>query len=162
MTSQLVILGNGFDLQCGLKSIYENFFCHSFLDTYSEQCGFPTSQKDCKGFWEKLLFEYYKQKINIGNKWCNVETIIKEIIWQICYGSSNGKETINHGVWKSAYNYSRYQTDNLAAVKSTEQITKFLFLYCSSYFDWLKSKGKFCSEKEYLNFLIRHLLQEIT
>lgn len=75
--SQLIILGNGFDLQCDLESSYKDFFRCSILDTYSEQCGFPKMQQDCEGFWETLLFMYYKEYGSVDYKWCDIEEIIR-------------------------------------------------------------------------------------
>ena len=56
---QLLILGNGFDLHCGLKSSYKDFFRSEILDTIGERytrfsfvdvnknrIGFP----DCRSF----------------------------------------------------------------------------------------------------------------
>lgn len=36
-TSQLLILGNGFDLHCGLQSSYKDFFQSTILDTIGER-----------------------------------------------------------------------------------------------------------------------------
>ena len=59
-STQLLILGNGFDLHCGLKTSYKDFFRSEILDTYTEYCGYPKMKADCKGFWEGSPFEYYK------------------------------------------------------------------------------------------------------
>lgn len=47
---QLLILGNGFDLHCGLKSSYKDFFRSEILDTYTEYWCYPKIKADCKGF----------------------------------------------------------------------------------------------------------------
>lgn len=83
MTSQLVILGNGFDLQCGLKSRYEDFFKSSILNASSENSGHPAIRKDCSGFWETLLFGYYIQYGDKDYKWCDIEAIIKDTLLNI-------------------------------------------------------------------------------
>ena len=84
-TSQLLILGNGFDLHCGLKSSYKDFFQSTILDTIGEQYGSRQIKAGVSGFWETLLFGYYK--IHSGNSdynWCDIETIIKDTLLNIC------------------------------------------------------------------------------
>ena len=52
-TSQLLILGNGFDLHCGLKSSYFDFFQSTILDTISERFGIIGTKLDKPFyFWE--------------------------------------------------------------------------------------------------------------
>ena len=57
-TTQLLILGNGFDVHCGLRSTYKDFFRSSILDTIGEQFGLKQLQAGVSGFWEVLLLEY--------------------------------------------------------------------------------------------------------
>ena len=59
-TTQLLILGNGFDLHCGLKSSYGDFFRTVILDTICERFGRAQMKDGVSGFWEGLLLEYYK------------------------------------------------------------------------------------------------------
>ena len=80
-TSQLLVLGNGFDLHCGLKSSYKDFFQSTILDTIGEHYGSRQMKAGVSGFWETLLFGYYK--IHSGNtdyNWCDIETIIKDTL----------------------------------------------------------------------------------
>ena len=54
--SQLLILGNGFDLHCGLKSSYKDFFRSEILDTIGERYGLQQSKRgEVFGFWENSL-----------------------------------------------------------------------------------------------------------
>ena len=65
---QLLIIGNGFDLACGLKSRYKDFF-----DNYLSSI----TSSDSKMYWEK-----YFQKISYLNSgkddysWTDIETQI--------------------------------------------------------------------------------------
>ncbi len=64
ITKQLLILGNGFDLHCGLKSSYKDFF-ESEIVTDSNNYWEITIRNNFSKFWEGLLFQYYRQ---FGNK----------------------------------------------------------------------------------------------
>ena len=90
-STQLLILGNGFDLHCGLKSSYKDLFRSEILDTYTEYCGYPKMKADCKGFWEGLLFEYYKADRDKDYKWCDIESIIQKTLCTIV-SSENSPE----------------------------------------------------------------------
>ena len=84
-TSQLLILGNGFDLHCGLKSSYFDFFQSTILDTISERFGIIGTKLDKPFyFWENLLLEYYRQYGRIHYNWCDIEQIIKDTVFFIC------------------------------------------------------------------------------
>lgn len=82
-TSQLLILGNGFDLHCGLKSSYADFFRSTILDTIAERFDIQQMKADVSGFWESLLFEYYKKSGKDNYDWCDIETIIKDALLYI-------------------------------------------------------------------------------
>ncbi len=58
LSNQLLILGNGFDLHCGLPSSYKSFFEFSILDTHGEHFGLKQLKAGVSGFWENLLLEY--------------------------------------------------------------------------------------------------------
>ena len=113
MSLQLLILGNGFDLHCGLKSSYKDFFRASILDTYSEHNGFPNMEQDCEGFWESLLFRYYmKFNKQTNYNWCDIETIIKNTLCFVFFGEfDNSSTNIEHGIWKSALEFVRSRRD---------------------------------------------------
>ena len=50
-TTQLLILGNGFDLHCGLESSYKDFFEIEILDIILEKDWNITKMRnDCSGF----------------------------------------------------------------------------------------------------------------
>ena len=82
-SSQLLILGNGFDLHCGLKSSYKDFFQSSILDNIGVQYGLRQKKAEAIGFWENLLNEYYKKFGNDNYRWCDIETIIKDTVLTI-------------------------------------------------------------------------------
>ena len=76
MTHQLLILGNGFDLHCGLQSCYEDFFKNALLDTIGKPFGIKQLRVGVSGFWENLLLEYYIKNGDKSYKWCDIESII--------------------------------------------------------------------------------------
>ncbi len=74
--SQLLILGNGFDVDCGLKSSYKEFFRSEILDTKGEQLRLKQLQAGVLGFWENFLLEYYKLDNKDDYTLCYIITII--------------------------------------------------------------------------------------
>ncbi|MCL1950297.1 MAG: bacteriophage abortive infection AbiH family protein [Turicibacter sp.] len=87
--SQLIILGNGFDLSCGLKSSYKDFFEWHFKDTIEEEkrlnekntygsyqsfdLAFDMENNWDKIFWSKKPSETYRY-------WADIESVIKETV----------------------------------------------------------------------------------
>ncbi len=82
-SSQLLILGNGFDLHCGLKSAYKDFFQSTILDTIGGRFGLQQMKAGVSGFWETLLFGYYTTFGKVNYNWCDIETIIKNTVLAI-------------------------------------------------------------------------------
>lgn len=71
-TQQLIILGNGFDLACGLKSSYIDFYNKCIKDKKWNNCN----------FWEQLLKSYRQDKKDI-HLWCDIEKIIEKTFGDI-------------------------------------------------------------------------------
>lgn len=142
VTKQLLILGNGFDLHCGLKSSYKDFFENEILDLYSEKCGYPKIKQGCSGFWEGLLFQYYLQNGNEDYNWCDIEKIIMETLWQICFGNNiNEPANINSGIWIAALqrrNNGLFPIDEY--VETKDIIYNYLLESCTKNFYSLSSK----------------------
>ena len=151
-TSQLLILGNGFDLHCGLKSSYKDFFQSTILDTIGKQFALHRMKAGVSGFWETLLFGYYK--IHSGNSdynWCDIETIIKDTILTI---SSTDFNLNSLGI-------VRQGKDPKYAIEITnDSITNFLYQYCISIYYSL-SQNKTYSNNKLHSLLINHILQEL-
>lgn len=125
---QLLILGNGFDLHCGLKSSYKDFFRIEILDTIGEQFDLQQLKRgQIFGFWESLLLEYYKLYGSQDYNWCDVEKIIKDTLLSIHFGKS--KEKLNQGICfqASLYVHNFHATLHLEEFNSIEL---FLFNYC--------------------------------
>ncbi len=141
-TKQLLILGNGFDLHCGLASSYEEFFKSEILDGYSEICKNPRMKDDCSGFWEGLLFQYYLQNGSEDYNWCDIEKIIMETLWQICFGNNiNEPANINSGIWIAALqrrNNGLFPIDEY--VETKDIIYNYLLESCTKKFYNLSSK----------------------
>lgn len=102
MTTQLLILGNGFDLQCGLKSGYSDFFRSTILQTSVESFGLRQLKPGLSGFWEGLLLTYYKSYYYDDYNWCDIESIIKKTLWNICFGFDEKQAILKHGMWVKA------------------------------------------------------------
>lgn len=96
-SSQLLILGNGFDLHCGLKSSYKDFFQSSILDNIGVQYGLRQKKAEAIGFWENLLNEYYKKFGNDNYRWCDIETIIKDTVLTIEEIAFNAIKSVRQG-----------------------------------------------------------------
>lgn len=159
MASQLLIIGNGFDLHCGLKSGYADFFRSEILDTTTISFGIPQLQADCKGFWEELLLGYYIVNRNNDYNWCDIETIIKDTLWTICFGDGNIAADLDNGLGSKASRIAylgqdpKYETNNI-----TNPIIKFIIYYCSNFF-YRTQRTLPLNTK--LQLLLEHLLQEL-
>ncbi|MCH5161226.1 MAG: hypothetical protein J1G04_04260 [Clostridiales bacterium] len=128
-SSQLLILGNGFDVHCGLRSTYTDFFRSEIIDTIGESFGRKQLRAGVRGFWESLLFEYYDVYDKNDYKWCDIETIIKDTLWSIYFGENSSVKNIDRGLYMSSLNFftdkpQSFDKDNL------KNIGKFLFDYC--------------------------------
>lgn len=134
-SKQLLILGNGFDLHCGLKSSYDDFFCSTIL--YNKKNHHESQQIEIEnvGFWEGLLLEYYNLNGNTYYNWCDIEKIIEETLLLIYYGESNTLSNLEFGLGYTALNYTE-SGKNLytKVIQHDSPIIRYLFTYCSNYF----------------------------
>lgn len=162
-TLQLIILGNGFDLHCGLKSSYKDFFRQAILDTIGEGFGLIQKQSGVKGFWEDLLIEIYKTNQRSDYKWCDIETIIKDTLWLIYFGSPDSSTNINHGIWKKALDCVNLRRDiRVEACSTKDPVEQFLFVFCGTYFYRLVAEQQnILPDQEALQRLLDVLLQEL-
>lgn len=162
MTSQLLILGNGFDLHCGLKSSYKDFFLREIIDTTNARYGLAQIKRGVVGFWEELLVEYYKTNKNLVQNWCDIETIIKETLWQIFFGNIGPSNYTNNDIGKLALSYEK--DDSISWDKkldSNNSIILFLFRYCLDFFARLSLNEKNCSDQVKLHLILERLLVEL-
>lgn len=150
---QLLILGNGFDLHCGLKSSYKDFFRSEILDTIGEPFGLKRRQAGVSGFWESLLLEYYKLHDIEDYKWCDIETIIRDTLLSIYFGKS--KEKLNQGICfqASLYVHNLHATLHLEEFNSIEL---FLFNYCVEFIS--ANGGEF---KDNIKPLAKNLIEQL-
>lgn len=143
-SSQLLILGNGFDLHCGLKSSYKDFFQSSILDNIGVLYGLRQKKAEAIGFWENLLNEYYKKFGNDNYRWCDIETIIKDTVLTIEEIAFNAIKSVRQG-------------ESLEVIKT---IKEFLYKICMSFYFSLLQRN-ICSDDEACSLLINHILQEL-
>ncbi len=129
MTSQLLILGNGFDVHCGLKSSYNDFFRNAVFDPVGESVGRKELRAGVRGFWEILLLEYYEVYDRNNYNWCDIESIIKETLLSIYFGDKSSEENIDRGLYMKALNYHTGIAQSFDRTK-LKNIQKFLFDYC--------------------------------
>lgn len=156
----LLILGNGFDLHCGLKSSYKDFFRSEILDTCSERFGQLTMKNGCNGFWERLLFEYYKLNGNIDYKWCNIESIIKDTLFTIYYGENSESTNLKNGLWKVALDFVNEGHDlNDGSWYRDKPLLRHIFVRIVIIFQRVKHKGY--SDVDKLHLLSNELFQGI-
>ena len=82
--AELVIIGNGFDLACGLKSSYSDFFYHRYTDDRKRQLydyeGISSSELCKLNFWDFIfgyvdIFQIYKEHYLQGT-WQSDKTIL--------------------------------------------------------------------------------------
>ena len=131
-SSQLLILGNGFDAHCGLRSTYKDFFRSSILDTIGEPFGLKQLQAGVSGFWESLLLEYYKVDEKDDYKWCDIEKIIKDTLFSVFINQSYGGTEL----WRIANanaNSSRQPNEIIIDIEKN-RIDLFLFKYCMEFY----------------------------
>ena len=94
---QLIILGNGFDLQCGLHSKFGDFFISRFerikgIDSYD------------RATWKKLLDDTdltvwdFVLEANINDAWCDVEGEMER--WVRSFANQNSKTSLFWGALK--------------------------------------------------------------
>lgn len=149
--AQLLILGNGFDLQCGLKSSYKDFFESCIKNKYDKEYSylFDTSVihyviqdviqelifNKSINFWEIVLYLHYKKNLNDTYKWCDVEKIIKEILCLIYYGDCSGmSNSLDEGIWKKAVQcYETKKNFDEEIKNEIDKIKKFLLMYCVAF-----------------------------
>ena len=153
--SQLLILGNGFDVHCGLQSRYRDFFRSSILDTIGESFGLNQLQAGTSGFWESLLLEYHKINPSDDYKWCNVEEIIKNTLLAIYFGNNDPELNIHKGLCYKASMYIHKLRATLH-LDELKHIDKFIFEYCVKFIS--VNGGEF---KDVLKLLIKHLLEQL-
>lgn len=158
---QLIILGNGFDLHCGLKSDYESFFNHIILSNDStSQC--PRLRLTNPGFWEALLFTYYEKFGIDTNKWCDIEAIIKDVLWLLCFGKSERLGETRSSIRYSAFQCIKDKRNPKYEFRSEpNDFVKCLIVECYNLFSKRLQEHENYTEKELHNFLLRDIAQEL-
>lgn len=152
-SSQLLILGNGFDLHCGLKSSYKDFFQSTILDTIGGRYGLQQMKAGVSGFWETLLFEYYTTFGKVNYNWCDIETIIKNTVLAI----GNRNKGLAFEALESVKR--REDPNEIKSVYGT--IEHFIYTNCMSIFYDTLYSGKTYSDNEAYSLLINRILQEL-
>ena len=152
-SSQLLIIGNGFDLHCGLKSAYKDFFQSTILDTIGERFGLQQMKAGVSGFWETLLFGYYTTFGKVNYNWCDIETIIKNTVLAI----GNRNKGLAFEALESVKR--REDPNEIKSVYGT--IEHFLYIKCMSIFYDTLYSGKTYSDDEAYSLLINRILQEL-
>ena len=158
-TSQLLILGNGFDLHCGLNSSYKDFFRTEILDVDAPPFDIHPMQFDVSGFWERLLYEYYKIHGEKDYSWCDVENIIKKTLLTICFG----KRSEIDGIWRDAFHCAEQNWDPCEEGMRlyNDPIERYLYVYCAEFFYKQLSRKRQYSDQDRLHLLVSKLLNEL-
>ena len=152
-SSQLLILGNGFDLHCGLKSSYKDFFQSTILDIIGGRYGLQQMKAGVSGFWETLLFGYYTTFGKVNYNWCDIETIIKNTVLAI----GNRNKGLAFEALESVKR--REDPNEIKSVYGT--IEHFIYINCMSIFYDTLCSGKTYSNDEAYSLLINRILQEL-
>ena len=95
---QLIILGNGFDLQCGLHSRFGDFFKPRFeviagIESYSRAAWESVLEDSDLTLWDFIL------EANIDDAWCDVEGEMER--WILSYSDQNPKTSLFWGALKA-------------------------------------------------------------
>ena len=69
---QLIVLGNGFDLTCGLKSKFSDFYSSRTDNTYN----FNSIPNDQRNVWDLILSQVEKDDL----LWCDIESLISTFV----------------------------------------------------------------------------------
>jgi len=77
----LLIIGNGFDLSCYLKSSYSDFYKACVKDKYKLHNTIKVA--DLQNFWQHVLAAYAAEHGKKNYEWCDIENIIKDTISKI-------------------------------------------------------------------------------
>lgn len=149
----LLILGNGFDLHCGLKSSYEDFFRSAIIDTTSESFGVKQLKAGVTGFWEKLLLKYYLFHNKKDYNWCDIERIIKDTLFSVFVD----KTRLGITIWELANENNDPKLKHREILSKMSLIDLFLFQYCTDFYVTANSKGTEDAKQE----LAIHLLQQL-
>lgn len=157
MSNQLLILGNGFDLHCGLKSSYKDFFRYTIPDTIGARFGLVQLKAGTYGFWEHLLLEYYKKFGEEDYNWCDIERIIKNVLSGILTDDPSNDFNIRSEILSSVRcNLDLYQQKNYGA---DESIKKYILIYCVNLLE--QATVNFITDNEMLEYLAVKLLTEL-
>lgn len=152
-SSQLLILGNGFDKHCGLASTYKDFFRSALLDIDGERYGLKQLQAGVSGFWESLLIEYFKVYDRDDYNWCNVEEIIKNTLCSIF----TQKKYDGIELWQIANaNANSNQINEFSIGITSNPIDFFLYKYCTAFFRRSSRQAERVEQD-----LLRHILQQL-
>ncbi|MCM1438715.1 MAG: bacteriophage abortive infection AbiH family protein [Roseburia sp.] len=148
---QLLILGNGFDAHCGLKSAYKDFFRSTIFDMAGERFGLKQLQVGVNGFWEELFLEYHKIDPKDDFKWCNVEEIIKNALWLIYYGESLESLSLENGLWREALYFIKDKRDLIDdKIYRDSPIVRYIFVRIVKLFESIKFEPYSIEEKLHL------------
>ncbi|MDE6618533.1 MAG: bacteriophage abortive infection AbiH family protein [Clostridiales bacterium] len=157
MNTQLVILGNGFDRHCGLKSDYESFFKSEILDCEAENSNILKMQDNCTGFWETLLFKYYKQNPHHNKNWCNVEALIQDTLELLYFGKS---KWLGETVY-SIRDIALQRAKSKQFFQESNDFASLLIDYSSKFFSKCLQENSSCNEKELFAQLSEDLVTEL-
>lgn len=149
-STQLLILGNGFDLHCGLKSSYDNFFKSAIVDKQGGHFGIKQLKAGVSGFWENLLLEYYKVYGDKNYNWCYIESIIQNTILDI-----------RQELWSPIQCGYNNNQDPVMYYRGANPIDIYVLRYCGWFLQNNIDAGKGCSEEQVRQLLLNRLLQEL-
>ena len=157
MSKQLLILGNGFDLHCGLKSSYKDFFRYTILDTIGEHYNVQHMKYGAKGFWERLLFEYYMKFGEHDYCWCDIERIIRDVLCGILTDDSLNNFHLSGNILNAVKtNLDLYEQKLYGDNKSIE---RYIFICCVNALNRVKYEIK--TDNDRLDYLGKLLLIEL-
>lgn len=157
MSKQLLILGNGFDLHCGLKSGYKDFFRYTILDTIGERFNLAQMKAGVSGFWERLLLEYYKKYGEKDYSWCDIEGIIRDVLCGILIDNSSGNYNLRSNILNAVKTGLDLYEQKLYG--DNKSIERYIFICCVNALNRVKYEIE--TDNDRLDYLGKLLLIEL-
>lgn len=140
-----------------LKSDYDSFFYNTILDCEAKKSNILKMQDNCTGFWETILFHYYKKDTNHKKNWCDIEALIQDTLELLYFGKSKWLGNVTCDIRYAAMQYAKsYEEFN-----SYSTFADLLISYCSKCFLKYLRRNEALSEKELNSLLSSELVKEL-
>ena len=178
----LLIIGNGFDLHCGLKSGFSHYFdcecknvlgelySYYFYGCYSKFYNLLVNNDNIINFWSFLFYihffaqnEKYKIEEVVGDRWFDIEELIKSYLSYKFFGNRYLTDYVKIGLTKEKINLLLFETDK-SLCRDIKDNPYILFSYFQSNttdnpYEYLENElHKF--ERSFKDYLLKQINEE--